>query len=33
MMMRAMVEGNVFTGYRIGGQEVVIMSHLQFADD
>jgi hypothetical protein len=33
VMMRAMVEGNQFTGYRVGGQEGVIVSHLQFVDD
>jgi hypothetical protein len=33
VMMRAMVEGNRFLGYRVGGQEAVSVSHLQFADD
>jgi hypothetical protein len=33
VMMRAMVEGNRFWGYLVGGQEVVSVSHLQFADD
>ncbi|WJX74571.1 hypothetical protein P8452_58208 [Trifolium repens] len=31
--MQAMVEGNRFVGYRVGGQEAVSVSHLQFADD
>jgi hypothetical protein len=33
VMMRSMVEGNRFLGYRVGGQEAVTVSHLQFADD
>ncbi|KAK2440720.1 hypothetical protein QL285_012099 [Trifolium repens] len=33
VLMQAMVEGNKFTGYRVGGQEAVSVSHLQFADD
>jgi hypothetical protein len=33
VMMRAMVEGNRFTGYVVGDQDVVTVSHLQFADD
>jgi hypothetical protein len=33
VMMRAMVEGNRFLGYRVGGQGAVIVSHLQFTDD
>jgi hypothetical protein len=33
VMMQAMVEGNRFLGYRVGGREVVTVSHLQFADD
>jgi hypothetical protein len=30
VMMRAMVEGNQFTGYITGGQDAVTVSHLQF---
>jgi hypothetical protein len=33
LMMRAMVEGNMFTGYSVGGQEAVTVSRLQFAYD
>jgi hypothetical protein len=33
VLMQAMVEGNRFVGYRVGGQEAVSVSHLQFADD
>ncbi|KAK2418273.1 hypothetical protein QL285_040487 [Trifolium repens] len=33
VLMQAMVEGNKFVGYQVGGQEVVSVSHLQFADD
>jgi hypothetical protein len=33
VMMRAMVERNQFTGYTVGGQVGVTVSHLQFADD
>ncbi|KAK2392457.1 hypothetical protein QL285_065815 [Trifolium repens] len=33
VLMQAMVEGNRFTGYRVGGLETVSVSHLQFADD
>jgi hypothetical protein len=33
VMMRAMVAGNQFAGYSVGGQDAVIVSHLQFADD
>jgi hypothetical protein len=33
VMMKAMVDGNKFTGYSVGGQEGVTVSHLQFADD
>jgi mannosylglycoprotein endo-beta-mannosidase len=32
-MMRALVEGNKLTGYSVGCQDAVIVSHLQFADD
>jgi hypothetical protein len=31
--MQAMVEGNRFVGYQVGGQEAVSVYHLQFADD
>jgi hypothetical protein len=33
VIMQAMVEGNRFEGYRVGGQGAVTVSHLQFADD
>jgi hypothetical protein len=33
LMMRVMVEGNMFTGYSVGGQEAVTVSRLQFAYD
>jgi hypothetical protein len=33
VLMQAVVEGNRFVGYRVGGQEAVSVSHLQFADD
>jgi hypothetical protein len=33
VMMKAMVEGNRFSGYSVGGEDAVTMSHLQFADD
>jgi hypothetical protein len=33
VMMRAMVDENRFVGYRVGEQEAVTVSHLQFADD
>jgi hypothetical protein len=33
VLMQAMVEGNRFVAYRVGGQEDVSVSHLQFADD
>jgi hypothetical protein len=33
VMMRALVEGNRFTGYSVGSQDAVTVSHLQFADD
>jgi mannosylglycoprotein endo-beta-mannosidase len=33
VLMQAMVEGNKFVGYRVGGLEAVSVSHLQFADD
>jgi hypothetical protein len=33
VMMRALVEGNMFTGYSVGGQDAVTVSHLQFTDD
>ncbi|MCI35829.1 RNA-directed DNA polymerase (Reverse transcriptase), partial [Trifolium medium] len=31
--MKAMVERNLFTGYSVGTQNPVFVSHLQFADD
>ncbi|CAJ2646720.1 unnamed protein product [Trifolium pratense] len=33
VLMEAMVARNLFTGYSIGGQESIMVSHLQFADD
>jgi hypothetical protein len=33
VMMSAMIERNVFTRYRVGAQESITVSYLQFADD
>jgi len=33
VLMKALVEANVFTGYSVGGANLVVVSHLQFADD
>jgi hypothetical protein len=33
ILMSAMVERNVFTGYSVGEQDSITVSHLQFADD
>ncbi|MCI34637.1 RNA-directed DNA polymerase (Reverse transcriptase), partial [Trifolium medium] len=33
VLMKAMVEHNLFTGYSVGAQNPVSVSHLQFADD
>jgi hypothetical protein len=33
VMMKALVEGNRYTGYSVGGQNAITVSHLQFADD
>ncbi|MCH86380.1 cysteine-rich receptor-like protein kinase, partial [Trifolium medium] len=33
VMMRAMVQSNIFTGYSIGSVNPTVVSHLQFADD
>jgi hypothetical protein len=33
VLMEAVVEQNLFTGYRVGEQDSVVVSHLQFADD
>jgi hypothetical protein len=33
MLMQAMVDTNVFTGYTIGTQDPISVSHLQFVDD
>ncbi|WJX25077.1 hypothetical protein P8452_14152 [Trifolium repens] len=33
VLMEAVVEHNLFTGYRVGEQDPVVVSHLQFADD
>jgi hypothetical protein len=33
VLMTSMVERNMFTGYSLGEQESVMVSHLQFADD
>jgi hypothetical protein len=33
VLMEAVVEQNLFTRYRVGEQDSVVVSHLQFADD
>ena len=33
VLMEAVVAQNLFTGYRVGVQDPVVVSHLQFADD
>lgn len=33
VMMKSMVENNLFTGYGVGHENSVVVSHLQFADD
>ena len=33
ILMKALVETETFTGYRVGGANSVVLSHLQFADD
>ncbi|GAU17907.1 hypothetical protein TSUD_330330, partial [Trifolium subterraneum] len=33
VMMRAMVQANLYTGYTIGSANSIVVSHLQFADD
>ncbi|KEH15328.1 hypothetical protein MTR_1350s0010, partial [Medicago truncatula] len=33
VLMQALVEANIFTGYKVGGANLVVVSHLQFADD
>jgi hypothetical protein len=33
VMMRAMVQSNIFTGYSVGSVNPTVVSHLQFADD
>lgn len=33
VMMKSMVESNIFTGYNIGMYAPTIISHLQFVDD
>ena len=33
VMMKALIEAQSFTGYRVGGADSVVVSHLQFADD
>ncbi|MCI13116.1 cysteine-rich receptor-like protein kinase, partial [Trifolium medium] len=33
VLMQALVDRNVFTGYRLGSQDPISVSHLQFADD
>lgn len=32
-MMKSLVESNVFTGYRVGTSNSMVISHLQFAND
>jgi len=33
VMMKVMVESKLFRGYKVGGSDSMILSHLQFADD
>ncbi|GAU18211.1 hypothetical protein TSUD_26750 [Trifolium subterraneum] len=33
VMMQAMVQSNLFTGYNVGFENPIVVSHLQFADD
>jgi len=33
VLMKALVEANVFTGYSVGDANPVVVSHLRFADD
>lgn len=33
VMMKSMVENNIFTGYRVGIHDHVVVSHLLFVDD
>jgi len=33
VLMKALVEAKMFTGYRVGGATPVVVSHLQFVDD
>jgi len=33
VMMEAMVNNNIFTGYKVGREKALMVSHLQFADD
>jgi len=33
VLMKALVENGTFTGYKVGGANQVVVSHLQFADD
>jgi len=33
VLMKVVVDSNLFTGYNIGTQESIAISHLQFADD
>jgi hypothetical protein len=33
VMMRAMVQSNIFTGYSVGSSNPSVISHLQFVDD
>jgi len=33
VLMKALVETGTFTGYKVGGANPVVVSHLQFADD
>ncbi|MCI45688.1 RNA-directed DNA polymerase (Reverse transcriptase), partial [Trifolium medium] len=33
VMMRAMVQSNIYSGYKVGVVDPVVVSHLQFADD
>jgi hypothetical protein len=33
VLMKSLVEANLFMGYNVGGQDAICVSHLQFDDD
>jgi hypothetical protein len=33
VLMKSLVEANLFTGHSVGGQDAICVSHLQFDDD